>query len=144
MNDRVLPHVHFLFQCLRLPSDPLVLVGDRCKVRLHPSSRVSLSLRRHIKQLGFVLVPEFSKISFSLEHLLQIAIFDCFLLNIDLHFPQFRELLLELFPEGVLLGILRLKLPQALIRFLQRLSDIPVLLLAHANGLILLGQRDLV
>lgn len=144
MDDRVLSHVHFLLQCLSLSLDLLILVRDRLKVRFHPGRRVNLSFGRNIEQLGFVLVSQLPKISFSMEHLLQIVILDRFLLYIDLHFPQFVELLLELLPQRVLLRVLRLELLQTLVRFLQRLSDVPILLLPHANGLILLGQRNLV
>ena len=63
------------------------------------------------------------------------------LLNVDLHFAQFRQLLLKLFSQRIFLGILRLELLKALIGFFECLSYISILLLSHANGLILLGQR---
>lgn len=144
VDNRVLPHVHLLLQRLRLSLDLLILVGDRLQVRLHPGRRVNLSFRRNTEQLSLVLVSKLSKISFSMEHFLEIVVLHRFLLDVDLHFPQFTKLLLKLLPQRVLLRVLRLKLLQTLIRFLQCLSDVPVLLLSHANGLILLGERNFV
>ena len=87
MHDCVLSHVHLLFECLRLSLDLLVLVGDRLQIRLHPIRRINLSLGGHTEQLSFVLVSQLAKISFSMEHFLQIVILHHFLLDVYLHFP---------------------------------------------------------
>lgn len=67
-------------------------------------------------------------------------IFDLLLLNIDFHFPESLQLLLQLLPQRILLQVLTLELLQTLVRLLQGLRDVPVLLLTHVNGLILPGE----
>ena len=132
--------LHFVFKCLRFLLDLIILRSDRLQIAVNPRGRVDLSLIGNVKQVRLLFIPEFLQISFGLEHFIEITIFDCLLLNIDFHFSKFAQFLLELLSEGVLFGVLRLELSQSLVRFFEGFGNISILLLTHANGLILLGQ----
>lgn len=140
MHDRRFSVLHFVFECLRFLPDLIILRADRFQIAVNPRGRVDLSLVGNVEQLRLLFIPEFLQISFGLEHFLQITIFDCLLLNIDFHFSEFAQFLLELLSKGVLFGVLRLELSQSLVRFFEGFGNISILLLTHANGLILLGQ----
>ena len=132
--------LHFVFECLRFFPNLVVLRADGFQIAVNPRGRVDLSLIGNVKQVRLLFIPEFLQISFGLEHFIEITIFDCLLLNIDFHFSEFAQFLLELLSEGVLFGVLRLELSQSLVRFFEGFGNISILLLTHANGLILLGQ----
>lgn len=103
-----------------------------------------MSLSGCIQYLCFPLITILSQITLSGLNFPKISIFDLFLFNVDLHITQFRQLLLQLLPQRIFFRILGLKLLEALVGLLERLSDVPILFLPHANGLILLGKRILV
>ena len=102
--------------------------------------RVDLRFAGNGEKIRLLFVPKLTQIIFGFENLVQIAIFNCLLLDINVHLAEPGELLLELLSERVLLAILCLELPESLVRLLERLRNITILLLTHANGLILLGQ----
>ena len=140
MHDRRFSVLHFVFESLRFLPNLVVLRADGFQIAVNPRSRVDLRLVGNVEQLRLLFIPEFLQISFGLEHFLEITIFDCLLLNIDFHFSEFAQFLLELLSKGVLFGVLRLELSQSLMRFFKGFGNISILLLTHANGLILLGQ----
>ena len=119
----------------------LVIFGCNCfEVARHPLGRVDLRFAGNGEKIRLLFVPKLTQIIFGFENLFQIAIFNCLLLDINVHLAEPGELLLELLSERVLLAILCLELPESLVRLLERLRNITILLLTHANGLILLGQ----
>lgn len=144
LHDRVPTLVHLVSQCLRLLLDPVILGRHAIQILRNPCRRIDLRFRCNVQQLGFLLIPKFTEFALCFLHFSQITVFHLLLLDVHLHFTQLRQLLLELLPESVLLRVLRLELLQPLVRLLQGLGDIPVLLLTHANGLILFCKRILV
>lgn len=117
MHDRRFSVLHFVLESLRFLLNLVVLRADRFQIAVYPRGRVDLRLVGNVEQFRLLFIPEFLQISFGLEHFLKITIFDCFLLNIDFHFSEFAQFLLELLSEGVLFGVLLLELSQSLVRF---------------------------
>ena len=90
------------------------------------------------------MISVFPELRLGLEYLFQISILNCLLLHTDLHFPEFPQFLLKFLPERILFCVLLFELPESLVGLAECLRNVPVLLLPHANGLILLGEGDLV
>ena len=141
LNYCILPMIHFVLEGLRLLPNFSVFRFNGFQIVAHPNGRVLLCFHSNIQQFCFLFISELSQLRFSLLNLFQIAVFHDLLLDIDLHFSQFRELLLQLLPERILLGILRLELLETIVGLLEGFGNVTILLLPHINGLILLGQR---
>lgn len=140
LNDGRLSMIHFVFQCLRFFLNFVIFSCHCFQVARHPLGWVNLRFTCNCKKIWLLFIPKFTQVIFGFENIFHITIFNRFLFDINFHLPEFCQFLLELLSERVFLDILWLELSESLIWFFESLSDITILLLTHANGLILLGQ----
>ena len=89
-------------------------------------------------------ISQFPQITLDILHILQVIIFDLFLLNCDLHVPELVFHLLKSVSQILLLDVLTLKLVKEDLGLVHGVRNVFVLVDPHPNSLILESQRVLV
>ena len=140
----LLASCHILFQITACSSDVLILILDFFKQILGPVSGIFLGVAWNFEHVDFRLISFFSQFKLNISNVLQILVFDWFLLNRDLHFSEFIFHTLKSIPEILFLDILSFEFIQKNGWLFHSIRNIFILIYSHSNSLILQIQWILI